>query len=179
MNGRSTQLGADAAQDAPDGSGVVLRQADEADLDIAAELFRGYLDFYEVEVEDPRRPRAFLAERLAGGDSFVLLAEVPGAGTVGFTQVYPMHSSLSMRTAWLLGDLYVAPSGRRTGAGRALLREVLRRAREAGVAGVQLETAYDNHIAQGLYEAEGFVREEFHAYFHDLSEASAKSSQEG
>ncbi|WP_330297831.1 GNAT family N-acetyltransferase [Streptomyces sp. NBC_00503] len=182
MNGRSTQRGADVAQGAPDGSGVVLRQADEADLDIAAELFRGYLDFYEVEVEDPQRPRAFLAERLAGGDSFVLLAEVPGAGTVGFTQVYPMHSSLSMRTAWLLGDLYVAPSGRRTGAGRALLREVLRRAREAGVAGVQLETAYDNHIAQGLYEAEGFVREEFHAYYHDLSEASAKlskSSQEG
>ncbi|WP_371617210.1 N-acetyltransferase family protein [Streptomyces sp. NBC_00454] len=182
MNGQSTQGGAGVAQVAPDGSGVVLRQADEADLDIAAELFRGYLDFYEVEVEDPQRPRAFLAERLAGGDSFVLLAEVPGAGTVGFTQVYPMHSSLSMRTAWLLGDLYVAPAGRRTGAGRALLREVLRRAREAGVAGVQLETAYDNHIAQGLYEAEGFVREEFHAYFHDLSEVSAKpskSSQEG
>ncbi|MFE2287698.1 GNAT family N-acetyltransferase [Streptomyces sp. NPDC059443] len=165
MNGRSAQR-------------VVLREAGGADLDVAAGLFRDYLDFYEVEVEDPDRPRAFLAERLARGDSFVLLAEVPGTGTVGFTQVYPMHSSLSMRTAWLLSDLYVAPSGRRTGAGRALLREVLRRAREAGVAGVQLETAYDNHIAQGLYEAEGFVREEFHLYFHDLSEASPKSSQE-
>ena len=77
-------------------------------------------------------------------------------------------SSLSLRPAWVLNDLYVAPSGRRTGAGRALLREVLRRAREAGVSGVQLETAYDNTVAQGLYEAEGFVREEFHVYFHDL-----------
>ncbi|MET9886033.1 GNAT family N-acetyltransferase [Streptomyces sp. NPDC006430] len=55
------------------------------------------------------------------------------------------------------------------GTGRALLREVLRRAREAGVAGVQLDTAYDNHIAQGLYAAEGFEREEFHLYFHCLA----------
>ncbi len=45
---------------------------------------------------------------------------------------------------------------------------MLRRAREAGVSGAQLETAYDNTVAQGLYEAEGFVREQFHVYFHDL-----------
>ncbi|MFD9301840.1 GNAT family N-acetyltransferase [Streptomyces sp. NPDC060048] len=167
MNDRGTRGGTGIDQDPAE---VVLREAGEADLDIAAELFRGYLDFYEVRVEDPDRPRAFLAERLAAGDSFVLLADVPGAGTVGFTQVYRSVSSLSMRPAWVLNDLYVAPSGRRTGAGRALLREVLRRAREAGVSGVQLETAYDNHIAQGLYEAEGFVREEFHLYVHDLAE---------
>ncbi|MFC9294420.1 GNAT family N-acetyltransferase [Streptomyces sp. NPDC057011] len=148
--------------------GVAVRTAGEADLDVAAELFRGYLDFYEVDVEDPQGPCAFLAERIRKDESLVLLAEVPGAGTVGFAQVYRAFSSLTLSTAWILNDLYVAPSGRRTGAGRALLREVLRRAREAGVSGVQLETAYDNRVAQGLYEAEGFVREEFHVYFHDL-----------
>ncbi|WP_406368148.1 hypothetical protein [Streptomyces sp. NBC_01546] len=36
------------------------------------------------------------------------------------------------------------------------------------MAGVQLETAYDNTVAQGLYEAEGFVREDFHVCFHEL-----------
>ncbi|MDK9498207.1 GNAT family N-acetyltransferase [Streptomyces katrae] len=152
-----------------EGSGVVLRVAGEADLDTAAELFRGYLDFYEVTVQDAGAPREFLAERIAKGESLVLLADAPGVpGTVGFAQVYQAFSSLTLSTAWILNDLYVAPAGRRTGAGRALLREVQRRAREAGVAGVQLETAYDNHVAQGLYESEGFVREEFHVYFHDL-----------
>lgn len=150
-----------------------VRVAGEADVETAAELFRGYLDFYEVTVEDPDGPRAFLAERIAKGESLVLLAEVPGAGTVGFAQVYRAFSSLTLSTAWILNDLYVAPSGRRTGAGRALLREVLRRAREEGVAGVQLETAYDNHVAQGLYESEGFVREEFHVYFHDFGGGAA------
>ncbi|MFD4246663.1 GNAT family N-acetyltransferase [Streptomyces sp. NPDC058525] len=149
-------------------AGVAVRTAGEGDLEVAAELFRGYLEFYEVDVKDAERPQAFLAERLAKDESTVLLADVPGAGTVGFAQVYRTFSSLSMRPVWILGDLYVAPSGRRTGAGRALLREVLRRAREAGVCGVQLETAYDNTVAQGLYEAEGFVREGFHVYFHEL-----------
>ncbi|MDA5284146.1 MULTISPECIES: GNAT family N-acetyltransferase [unclassified Streptomyces] len=151
-----------------DGAAVVLRVAGEEDLDIAAELFSGYLDFYEVKVEDPAGPRAFLAERIAKDESLVLLAEVPGVGTVGFAQVYRAFSSLTLSTAWILNDLYVAPAGRRTGAGRALLRDVVRRARGAGVAGVQLETAYDNLVAQGLYESEGFAREEFHVYFHDL-----------
>ncbi|MFD3540350.1 GNAT family N-acetyltransferase [Streptomyces sp. NPDC058662] len=145
---------------------VVVRVAGAADVEEAAALFRGYLDFYEVLPEDPDLPGAFLAERIAKDESLVLLAAVPGVGTVGFAQVYRTFSSLALRTAWVLSDLYVAPEGRRTGAGRAMLREVLRRARESGASGVQLETAYDNTVAQGLYEAEGFVREEFHVYFH-------------
>lgn len=149
---------------------VVVRTATQDDVDTAAALFRGYLDFYEVAVEDPGRPRAFLAERIARDESLVLLADLPGdeAGTVGFAQVYRTHSSLALAPVWILSDLYVAPPGRRSGAGRALLREVLRRAKAAGVAGVQLETGYDNHVAQGLYEAEGFRREGYHIYFHEL-----------
>lgn len=169
MNGREPQE-QQGQQGQQQDTGVVLRTAGEADLDEAAALFRGYLDFYKVEVEDPDRPRAFLAERIAKDESLVLLAEVPGAGTVGFAQVYRTFSSLALRPAWILSDLYVAPAGRRTGAATALLREVLRRAAEAGAAGVQLETAYDNHVAQGLYEAEGFVRDAFHIYFHSLED---------
>ncbi|MEU3774723.1 GNAT family N-acetyltransferase [Streptomyces sp. NPDC032472] len=153
---------------------VRVRVAGEGDLDAAVALFRGYLRFYRVDVADAEQPRAFLAERLRNGDSLILLAEgaegAEGAEVevVGFAQVYRTFASLLMRPSWILHDLYVDPSARRTGAGRALLREVLRRAREAGVAGVQLDTAYDNHVAQALYEAEGFEREEFHLYFHGL-----------
>ncbi|WP_411103384.1 GNAT family N-acetyltransferase [Streptomyces sp. cmx-4-9] len=151
------------------GAGVSVRTAGEADVEVAAALFRGYLEFYGVAPEaGSDAPRAYLAERIAKDESLVLLADVPGAGTVGFAQVYRTFSSLTLSTAWILYDLYVAPAGRRSGAARALLREVLDRAREAGVGGVQLETAYDNHVAQGLYEAEGFVREEFHVYSHEL-----------
>lgn len=159
---------------------VAIRVAEEADLDAAAELFRLYLDFYEVQPQDPDRPRAFIAERLKQRDSLILLASAPeaasasaseagaGAGALGFAQVYPMISSLDMAPSWLLSDLYVPPAGRRRGVGRALVRDVVRRAREAGMSGVQLDTAYDNHTAQHLYEAEGFTRDPFHIYLHDL-----------
>ncbi|WP_328582683.1 GNAT family N-acetyltransferase [Streptomyces sp. NBC_00370] len=153
---------------------VAIRVAEEADLDAAAELFRLYLDFYEVQPQDPDRPRAFIAERLKERDSLILLASASaseagaGAGALGFAQVYPMISSLDMAPSWLLSDLYVPPAGRRRGVGRALVRDVVRRAREAGMSGVQLDTAYDNHTAQHLYEAEGFTRDPFHIYLHDL-----------
>ncbi|MGW1763897.1 N-acetyltransferase family protein [Streptomyces sp. NPDC002073] len=134
------------------------------------ELFRGYLDFYEVEVVDEERPRAYLEERVRNGESLILLAEDGAGEAVGFAQVYRTFSSLSMAPVWVLSDLFVAPGGRRTGAGRALLRDVLERARAEGVAGVQLETGYDNHVAQGLYEAEGFERDPYHIYFHGLKD---------
>ncbi|MGW7188952.1 GNAT family N-acetyltransferase, partial [Streptomyces sp. NPDC054838] len=87
---------------------VRLRVAGAADVEAAAELFRGYLDFYEVKVEDPDAPRAFLAERIRGDESLVLLADVPGVGTVGFAQVYRTFASLQLRPVWVLSDLYVA-----------------------------------------------------------------------
>lgn len=173
---------------------VAIRVAEEADLDAAAELFRLYLDFYEVQPQDPDRPRAFIAERLKERDSLILLASAPeaasasasasasgagagaGAGTLGFAQVYPMISSLDMAPSWLLSDLYVPPAGRRRGVGRALVRDVIRRAREAGMSGVQLDTAYDNHTAQHLYEAEGFTRDPFHIYLHDLRRADGHTT---
>ncbi len=59
---------------------MAVRVAGEADVDTAAALFRGYLDFYEVAPADPDAPRAFLAERIAKDESLVLLADVPAPG---------------------------------------------------------------------------------------------------
>ena len=44
------------------------------------------------------------------------------------------------------------------------MREVCRRAAEAGALRVQGETAVDNHTAQALYAAEGFEVE--HGFLH-------------
>jgi ribosomal protein S18 acetylase RimI-like enzyme len=73
--------------------------------------------------------------------------------------VYPTFSSLSLARSWVLNDLFVDPTARGTGAGRALLRVVNASAAQAGAAYVALETAEDNHRAQGLYEVEGFTAE--------------------
>ena len=59
-------------------------------------------------------------------------------------------------TAGEIVTLGVAPSARRRGAARALLEDLLGRARACGVASLTLEVAEDNVAAFSLYRALGF-----------------------
>lgn len=149
---------------------VLVRPASPSDLDALTGLFEGYLAFYDVEVARPRA-HAYLAGHLEDGTASVLvgaLAEDPGT-LVGFAQSYPTWDSLALAPRWILHDLFVAPSARRHGVGRALLRAVIAAATAAGAAGVSLETANDNLGAQGLYESEGFEHDRvYRTYVHDL-----------
>lgn len=54
-------------------------------------------------------------------------------------------------------SLWVAPSVRGRGVGRALLRALLRAAAGAGATRVSLSVEEGNDVAQGLYRSEGFV----------------------
>ncbi len=54
--------------------------------------------------------------------------------------------------------LAVADGARRRGVATALLDDAIERAREAGAAGVALDTGLENKDAQALYEASGFER---------------------
>jgi GNAT superfamily N-acetyltransferase len=134
---------------------ITVRQATVEDLPAALNLFQGYLHFYKRDHAVDTMQR-FLSERLSGGDSFIFLA-FDEADAVGFAQVYPTYSSLSLARAWVLNDLFVAPEARGTGAGRALLRVVSAQAARVGAVYVALETAEDNLRAQALYESEGFI----------------------
>lgn len=158
------------------GVSVDVRPATDDDVDAVVDLFRQYLRFYDQEVPD-EEARAYLTARRDAGDSVLLVAvlrpgdagapdDTPADGVlVGFTQSYPTWSSVSLSRSWVLNDLYVAPDARGTGAARALVRETCRRAKEAGAIRVSLATAWDNVAAQGLYESEGFVRDQhFHHY---------------
>jgi ribosomal protein S18 acetylase RimI-like enzyme len=127
-------------------------------LDQVAPLFNAYRVFYE-QPSDLAAARAFLAERLARGDSRILLASDAGEA-LGFTQLYASWSSVSMRTIWILNDLFVAPGGRRRGVGRLLLRAARVFAAGTGAVRLELSTQKTNLAAQALYESEGWQREE-------------------
>ncbi|WP_380174563.1 GNAT family N-acetyltransferase [Kineococcus sp. DHX-1] len=137
------------------GGDVVVRRADVADVGEVARLFAGYLEFYECP-RPPAEVSAYLTARFANGESVVLLAAV-GGRVVGFAQCYPTWASLELAPAWVLYDLFVDPSARGLGVGRALLRAVADHARAAGATTAVLETAHTNTTAQALYESEGWV----------------------
>ena len=57
------------------------------------------------------KPR-FIEQRVVNHESIIFLATNDGLA-LGFTQLYPSFSSVSMRRLWILNDLFVAPSARK------------------------------------------------------------------
>jgi ribosomal protein S18 acetylase RimI-like enzyme len=147
--------------------GVTIIQVDVEEVELVAPLFDAYRQFYG-QAPDLDGATDFLTERLGNNESVVFLAlagSVELQTPVGFTQLYPLFSSTRMRPIWLLNDLFVAPTARRAGVGRALLQHARLFAEESGAAGMMLETAVDNAAAQALYQSLGWVREtQFYTY---------------
>jgi len=118
-------------------------------------LFDGYRVFYR-QPSDPDLARRFLGDRLAQGDTVLLLAEA-GDRAVGFTHLFPIYSSTRCQRLWLLNDLFVDPGARGAGVGRALLESAREHARATGACGLELATARDNLTAQRVYQDAGWV----------------------
>ena len=138
-------------------------RAELNDLDALVPLFEAYRAFYG-QVAEPERARAFLADRLTRGESVIFLAVIDGS-VVGFTQLYPSYSSVSMSRLWILNDLFVATDRRGSGAGRALLERGERWAAETGAKGLILATQVTNAGAQRLYERYGWTRDDEFAHY--------------
>ena len=146
---------------------LAIRRAVPTDADTLAPLFDAYRGFYG-RPSDLALARRFLAERLGRGESVVLFA-ADGAAPCGFTQLYPLFSSLRCSPVWMLSDLFVAPERRRDGVGRRLMEAAHAFAREQGAAAIELDTAHTNSAAQALYESLGYEREvEFRHYVLSL-----------
>jgi len=142
-----------------------IRRAGPDDVQDIAPLFDAYRQFYEQSPNLGSAAR-FLHDRLERDESVVFVAEQAGKA-VGFVQLYPLFSSVSLGRIYLLNDLFVAPEARGVGVGAALL-ETSRCFGEAERAHyLELSTAVDNP-AQRLYEACGWQRDrEF--LFYELS----------
>ena len=137
---------------------IHIQPATMADLDTLVPLFDGYRQFYRQPADLPRA-RAFLAERIERDESLILLARDDDGAGLGFTQLYPLFSSVRAVRTWLLNDLFVTSSARRRGVAGALLRAAAEQARTRGAASLSLSTALDNAPAQALYESLGWQRD--------------------
>jgi GNAT superfamily N-acetyltransferase len=96
---------------------------------------------------------------------FLAVADGPEGRAVGFMQLYPSFTSVSLGRLWILNDLFVDPGVRRGGVGRRLLERARDWALETQAKGLVLSTGVTNKTAQSLYESCGWTRdEEFHRY---------------
>ena len=110
-----------------------------------------------------------MEQRLAREESVVFLAAKENESPVGFAQLYPTFSSVSLQPTWVLNDLFVVSEARSGGIDRTLLNRTRAFAESKGAGRLELKTARDNHGAQELYESLGWERDEkFYSYSLDL-----------
>ena len=139
-----------------------VRLAHRDDLDEVTRLFDRYRIFYG-QVSDLDAARQFIQMRFQQGDSTILIAldEVRG---VGFTQLYPSFSSVSMKRVWILNDLFVEETARRQGVAAQLMQAAESFARQTDAVRIALSTQITNQSAQSLYESRGYVKDE--VFYH-------------
>lgn len=112
-------------------------------------LFDAYCVFYQ-QPSDPQRARDFLSERFLLRENVVFMAYDYEDHALGFTQLYPIFSSVYMQREWLLNDLYVVPEARGKRIGEKLIERSIEHAKISSARGIMLETAHSNIPGQRL-----------------------------
>lgn len=141
-----------------------IRQAVLADLDQLALLFDQYRQF-QGQPADLAAAHDFLCARFDHGESIIFLAH-DGEQSLGFAQLYPSFSSVSLRRVFILNDLFVAEAGRRQNVATRLLGAVEEYAWRLGAGRVTLNVARSNAPAQALYEVRGWQQDQHFFMYH-------------
>jgi ribosomal protein S18 acetylase RimI-like enzyme len=131
-----------------------IYQATLSDLKEVSNLFNLYRMFYK-QPSNLNGAELFISERLKNQESVIFVAVDQGK-YLGFTQLYPSFSSVSMKRTWILNDLYVHEEARKKGVAQKLLETAKEYALSTGAKSLELQTAPDNKDAQRLYEKNGY-----------------------
>lgn len=131
---------------------ITIRNLAQGDRESWALLYRGYVEFYCVAMNnaildrtwswlmDPQHPEEGIAAEQANGD------------LVGLAHYRPFPKPLLGQDAGFLDDLFVLTTHRGRGIGRSLIAAVESVAHERGWPLVRWITAHDNKQARRLYD---------------------------
>jgi GNAT superfamily N-acetyltransferase len=140
------------------GEPVLIRDARPEDVPLLLQLLRELAEYErladQVKATEELLYRALFSEQPAAE---AMIAE-RGAEAVGYALFFPTFSTfLAIQGIWL-EDIFVRPSHRKVGAGRALLAAVAARARERGAERLEWSALTWNELALGFYSGLGAVR---------------------
>lgn len=138
-------------------SAITVHQATIFDLVTLVPLFDRYRQFHGC-TSDSLAAREFLRERLNHGESALFIAYDEGVA-VGFAQLYPSFSSLSLARTFVMNDLYVEEQARRKGAALRLMTAAVDYASALGAEKISLSIAQSNDAGHALYVSTGWELE--------------------
>ena len=131
-------------------------QATIEHLDLLTPMFIKYREFYG-ELPLPDSSRKFLENRLKRKESVIYMALADEEDRLlGYCQLYPSFSSLSLKRVWILNDIYVAEDARRQLVADRLLQTAKKMAKDTNAIRLRVATSQNNLAAQKTYESIGF-----------------------
>ena len=121
----------------------------------AATLFDDYRQHYGANPA-PEAVADWMRDQVVADRARMYVA-AHGDQAYGICSVAVVPAALTLRTAWLVRDLYVDVRARRRGVARALITEVAQEARAGGAHRLSLQTDASNGRAIELYSKSGFA----------------------
>lgn len=142
-----------------------IRPAEERDIPRIHHLMTQYIvDFYKKPKPNEDELRNLIQHLLAHPDSGLqFVAEIEGE-IIGFATLYYTFSTLQVKRAAILNDLFVSAEARGQKAGEQLFEKCLSHIRENNFAYMTWETSKDNHAAQSLYNKMGGKQSDWLVY---------------
>lgn len=138
-------------------------QANYKDIEELSILFDKYRVFYGKS-SDLKSAQIFLQKRFQNKESIIFLVR-DNQELLGFIQLYPSFSSVSMKPILILNDLFVLESARQKGVAKLLLNTAKNHSEKTGAIRIILSTQISNNVAQNIYESLGYKKdEEFYHY---------------
>ena len=146
----------------------MVKEAHMDDLAAIVNMIKKYRKFYKVENQNEEEIEQFVKSRLKNAQSKIFLATNETDKVVGFAQLYPSYSTVSLKPQWILNDFFVEVAYRHKGYGQALMSFVKEYFRDKAK-GFILVTDIDNFTAKSFYEQNGWKTGEhdFYTFFYE------------
>lgn len=144
-----------------------IRQATIQDLPSIVPIFDSYREYFNQQ-KDPVLVERFLFEKFEHRESVIFIAQKQDE-VIGFAQLYPLFSSLTLQRVWLLNDFFITEEFRGSGVGTQLFATVKEFTLLTKSKGIELSVEHTNKKAWTFWEKQGFKEdEEFRYYFYKL-----------
>ena len=140
----------------------MIKTADINDLENVTKIVMKYRKFYGVENQSENEVRDFMRARIENNQSKIFLT-FADSKVIGFIQLYPSYSTVSLKPQWILNDFYVDENFRKQGNGKKLMSFVKEYFRDKAK-GFILVTDKSNETAKKFYEANGWKTGEYDFY---------------
>ncbi|CAN7788789.1 GNAT family N-acetyltransferase [Paraburkholderia hospita] len=140
---------------------VQIRAVESTDFDIWLPLWKGYQQFYEVDIPEPVTLQTW-ARLLDPAEPMYAALAIAGEQALGMVHLIYHRSTWTTGNYCYLQDLFVADNARGRGVGRALIEHVFADARRNRPTRVHWLTHESNNNAMQLYDRiadrSGFVQ---------------------